>query len=496
MAKKTYLLALDAGTTSVKTVLFDTTGHTIAVRVCEYNLERPNPDIVEANPEHYWKAACEGISGVLQEAGILPEEVAAAGVTSQGETLIVLDDKGRPLRNAVVWLDNRAKAEAEQIAARFTRDEVYRVTGQQDIVPTWTAAKILWLRRHEPEVFSKAAHFLLVEDYLIYRLTGQFVTDHALNPSTLYYDLIRGCWWPEMLDFLGIREDQLPELRNSGEVAGQARNGGLAPNTVITVAPIDQVAAATGAGNIAPGMLTETTGSALAICATVAHPVYDEKKQISLYRHALPGTYVMMPWTPTAGMALRWFRDELGGGLDYPALAALAEKVQPGCEGLLLLPHLSGAFCPDANPEARGVFYGVSLAHTRGHFVRAIFEAVAFLLRHNLEALQRSGLSCGKVLSLGGGARNPLWLQIKADVLYRTMIVPDCEESTCLGAAILAAVGAGIYPTLAEAAGQMVRSRMSFAPDREAAYNYDKVYKKYLQINQLLMPTFGENHDH
>lgn len=492
MNAERYLLAIDAGTTAVKTVLFDLAGREIACRVSEYELEKPHPDTVEVSPEVYWRAAEDGIAGVIREAAIDPREIAAAGVTSQGETLIVLDRDGRPLRNAIVWIDNRAKAEAAQIAARFSREEVYRITGQPEIVPGWTAAKILWLRHHEPEIFKRAAKFLLVEDYLIYRLTGQFATDHALNPSTLYYDLIRGCWWPDMLDFLGIAETQLPELKESGEIAGYAREGtGLAAGTPVCVAPIDQVTAAVGAGNIAPGMVTETTGSAMAICATLDAPVFDPEMRIGLYRHALPGQYLMMVWVPTAGMILRWFRDELAAGRSYDELTALAAQVPAGSDGLLLLPHFSGSFSPEVNPDAAGVFYGLRLAHQQRHFVRAILEATAFMLKQNLEVLEHAGLNYPGVRSLGGGARSPLWLQIKADVLDRPVEVPVGNEATCLGAAILASLGAGLFPSLEAAVKNMVHLRTTLPPRPEQAVAYREFYRKYVTINQLLLPSFG-----
>ena len=298
-----FILTLDAGTTSLKGALFDLAGNMIASRVHEYHLEKPAPDIVELDPEIYWLAAKTVIAEILMETKVNPKNISALGVTSQGETLIVLDKNGRPLRKAIVWLDNRAKDEAEIIKREFGGELVYKVTGQQDVVPGWPAAKILWLRNHEPEVFKATAKYLMLGDYLIYRLTGVFATDHALNPSTLYYDLVNGLWWKEMLEFLHVSEKQLPVLMNSGESAGNVSvDIGLTGNTAVTVAPIDQVAAAVGAGNIAPGMITETTGCALAICATVEHPVYDPEMRIGLYRHALPGMFVLMPWVPTAGM--------------------------------------------------------------------------------------------------------------------------------------------------------------------------------------------------
>ncbi|MBN2642715.1 MAG: hypothetical protein JXR78_13760, partial [Victivallales bacterium] len=453
MINKRYILAIDVGTTSVKTVIFDTCGRELACRICEYALEKPCPDFVEVEPEVYWNAVREGIAGVMNDAGLRQDDIAAVGVTSQAETLIVLDAQGKPLRKAIVWLDNRAKAEAAQIATDFSREEVYRVTGQQEIVPTWTACKLLWLRNHEPETFAEAAEFLMVEDYIIYRLTGNFATDHALNPSTLYYDLVNGCWWDEMLDYLGVRKDQLPELKYSGETAGyvtSASDVAIGSGAAVCVSPIDQVAAAVGAGNIAPGMITETTGSAMAVCATLDAPAYDEKMRIGLYRHALAGQYIMMPWIPTAGMVLRWFRDEMAPDMNYQELSRLAETVPAGCDGMLMLPHLTGAFCPDVNPAATGVFHGIGLGHGRGHFVRAIFEAVAFTLRQNVDVLKEAGLKCSAVRSLGGGAKDALWLQIKADVLDCPVEVPACSEATCLGAAILAAAGAGIFPSVSE----------------------------------------------
>lgn len=223
------ILTLDVGTTALKGALIDLAGRVIAVQTREYALTYPGPDRVEVDPEVYWAAAQSVMEALRHEAGAAADRIGAVGVTSQGETLIALDARGRPVRPAIVWLDNRAAEEAGLIRDRFGRETIYRVTGQQDIAPCWPACKILWLRRKEPESFRKTAHYLMVEDYLIYRLTGRMATDHALNPSTLYYDLVRGEWWDEMLDFLGITRAQLPELRVSGQVAGRvAKEAGWA----------------------------------------------------------------------------------------------------------------------------------------------------------------------------------------------------------------------------------------------------------------------------
>lgn len=488
-----YLMALDIGTSAVKAALFDTAGHSVGIVQEEYELEKPAPDIVEIDPEIYWQATQSTIAAVLKVSGVAPDDIPAIGITSQGETLIPVDQEGNTLWKAIVWLDNRAVREAEAIAAAFDIDEVYRITGQQEIVPGWTASKILWLRNNEPEVFQKTAKFLLVEDYIIYKLTGRYATDHALVPSTLYYDLVAGDWWDGMLGFLGISRTQLPDLQYSG------KNGmpvvaeiGLSRGTLVVTTPIDQIAGAVGAGNSSPGMVTETTGTSMAISACCDNLVYDPQKRVGVYRHATPDTYVLLPWIPTAGMILRWFRDELGGERSFDELAKEAMNVPAGSDGLVLLPHFSGAVCPQVNPFAKGVLYGLSLGHTRGHIVRAIMESVAFILKENLEMLDALGVETETVCSIGGGAQSELWLQIKADVLNREIATVETREATCLGAAILAAVGVGLYPDLEQAAAQMVRHKPLIHPDPTAVGAYVEHYEKYLELNKLLLPTFGE----
>ena len=484
------ILTLDAGTTSLKGTLFDLTGNMLGACVHEYRLDNPAPEIVELDVEVYWSATQVVIADLLKQTSIPPATITALGVTSQGETLIVLDRQGRPLRKAIVWMDNRAKDEAEAIKKEFGRDLVYQVTGQQDIVAGWPAAKILWLREHEPEIFNAADKFLMVEDYLIYRLTGMFATDHAMSPSTLYYDLRNGCWWERMLRFLGISAHQLPVLLNSGGSVGKvAPAAGLSIQPMVTVAPIDQVASTVGAGNIAPGMVTETTGGVLALCATVDGPVYDPRGRVALYRHAVPGLFALLPWIPTAGMILRWFRDEFGCGMDYSALVELAATVPPGSDGLILLPHFSGMLSPDVNPEAKGVFWGISTAHRKAHFIRAILEAVAFALRDNLELLVQSGIECREITSLGGAARSKLWLQIKADVLQRSIKTIRCEETTSLGAAVLAATGTGSFENLEAAIAAMVHPAATFSPDIHHHGVYDAAFQMYRELNRRNFPA-------
>ena len=486
-----YALALDAGTTSLKCTLFDASGRVAATHAEEYALEKPGPDQVEVDAETYWQSARRAIPAVLAASKVTAGDVRSVGVTSQGETLIVVDRDGRPLRKAIVWLDNRSRAEADTLGEALELDEVYRVTGQQEMVPTWTATRIEWLRRNEAEVFRKAHKYLLVGDYLVYRLTGRYATDRAMNPSTLYYDLTTDNWWPDMLQLLGIDDGQLPELVTSGEVvatltASAAEETGLSRETLVTTAPLDQVAGTVGAGNLEPGVVTECTGAAMALCATLDRPMYDPRKRVGLYAHAIHGRFVLMPWVPTAGMVLRWFRDAFGGGTDYPGLIEEAAGVEPGAEGLTMLPHLCGAFGPEPDSNAKGAFLGVTLSHGRGHFVRAILESVACMVRENLDMLRGMGVPVREIRSLGGAARSDLWLQIKAAVCGQDLLVMDGEEATGLGTAMLSFVGNGTYRSLEEARANMVRVRREVAPDADAVKQYEEVFKRYLALDRTV----------
>ncbi len=339
-----YVLSLDIGTTSVKGVLFDTEGGMHGSYLEEYDLIKESTDIVEQDPEVYWTSVKTVIGSILKSGGIDSSDIMSVGITSQGETLTVVGEDGKALRNSIVWLDNRTQAEADELGERFSMDDVYRITGQQEMIPTWTATRILWIRKNEPKVFAAAHKYLLAEDYIAFRLSGRFVSDRGMNPSTLYFDITSGEWWPEMLDVLGIDASKLPDLVNSGDAIGNvsdeaASETGLSTSTVVTAAPMDQVAGAVGAGNIEPGVVTETTGSALAICATSDKPSYDSDMSFGIYLHAVPGLYVMMPWVPTAGMVFRWFRDEFGAGKDYDELCDEAASIPAGAGGLTMLPH-------------------------------------------------------------------------------------------------------------------------------------------------------------
>lgn len=487
-----YCLGLDMGTTGVKAAVFTPSGVMLGSGLAEYTLETPAPDIVELDTEQYWLSAKKAIAEAVDRAKIQPGDIRALSVTGQAETLIFLDPAGKPVRKAIVWLDNRAKEEAAELEKKFGNEALFRMSGQTEMLPCWPASKILWLKRHEPENFRRTARYLMVEDYIGYRLTGRFATCRGLMPSSLYYDIRTGRYDAAMLQELGIREEQLPELKDAGEAVGECMENDslLAPGTLVAAAPIDHVCGNLGSGCAGRGVISETTGCSLAICAAFPSLVYDEQKRLSTYLGFAPGSFVLLPWAPTAGMLLKHFRDEFSGGMSYQELDEAAAAVNPGSDGLILLPHCAGAISPDCNPDARGTAWGVTLAHKRGHWARAIMESVACLLRDNVEALRSMGAEISEIRSLGGAARCPLWLQIKADVLNLPVTVTECEEATSLGAAILGAASCGEYPDIATAAERMVRTSARVTPGNDVS-TYQKVFEQYQKLNRLLMPTFG-----
>jgi xylulokinase len=305
----TFFLGIDAGTTSLKAALFDDQGRQLALDRQEYTLETPAPALVELDAEVYWHTCCAAVRRVLAQAGVDPAAVASLCISSQGETFVPVDDQGQPTRKAIVWLDNRAAAQAAAVRERFGLDEVYQRTGQPDIVPTWPACKIMWIRENEPDVFASSRRYLWLEDYLLFRLTGQYVTELAQQTSSLLLDLHTRDWWPAMLDLVGITPDHLGRLLDPGAIVGELSPAGAAAlhltcRTLAVTGSMDQAIGAVGSGNIASHMVTETTGGALGIIFTIPQPVFDPFRRLPCYFHARKDHFALLPWDQTTKITL------------------------------------------------------------------------------------------------------------------------------------------------------------------------------------------------
>ncbi len=478
-------LGFDIGTTALKTGLVGEDGRVIALAEVEYTPTTPAPGWMEMDPEAYWDAAVRGARQVLAEAAEAGTasaaggaQVRAIGFSSQGESFIPIDAGGRPLGPAIVWLDARARELAQRWEQEWLSAERYRaICGYPWVLEGLTLFKIAWLREHAPQM-HRAARFLFLPDWLIYRLTGQIATDFNMAQMSGMLDLRTGAWSEELLAVAGIGEGQLPPVGSPGDAVGEVSAGaaqalGIAPGATVCLGCNDQLAGAIGAGNVSPGVISETTGTALAVVASTPELLDDARFYVG--RHAVPGLAYAMPYAPVSAAVLTWFRD-LCADADYDVLTQAAAQVAPGSDGLTVLPHFAGT---TDRPDARGAMIGLTLGHTRGHIARAIMESCACLLRELIEPIAAHGMELGSIRSLGRAARSDLWLQMKADALGVPVERPACPEAASLGAAMLAAAGTGRFASIADAAEAWYRPAAVFEPDAAMAGAWEEIYRRY-----------------
>ncbi len=460
-------LGVDYGTTSVKAVLFDEKFNQISDVTLDYTLKTKG-DIVELEPEKYWELMKEALSEISKAS-----KIDCMAIDTQCETLILTDKDGNPTRDAIVWLDNRATKEAELIEKHFGRQKVYEVTGQPEVTATWPACKLLWVKENEPEVWERTERIFLLEDYLLYKLTGKFVTEKTLQSSTIYFDINNGTWWKEMLDFIGVDEKKLPTLLDSGKYVGNY--DGI---DVVTSA-MDQVAGAIGAGAVKPGVISEMTGTTMAIYVPTDKIPEFKADSIVPCHYSYDGSYALLSWSPTAGMALKWFKNAFLADKSFRELDEMAEKVAIGSDGVVFLPYLCGSTMPKYNPDARGSFTGLTPEHTSAHFVRSIMESVASILKSNLDYL---AVPVEEIRIMGGGANSPLWCQMKADITGKRLRTLKMKETACLGSAILAGVGTGVFESVVAACDNIVKDK-EYSP---SGNDYTGVYERFEYYDNLL----------
>ena len=461
------LLGIDFGTTSVKSVMFDESFNEIADTLEDYTLNTSG-DRVEFPAENYFTLLQNAIENARKTA-----PVDALAIDTQCETFILTDEDGNPVRDAIVWLDNRATAEAELIEKEFGRKMAYEVTGQPEITATWPVAKLLWVKNNEPEVWAKTKKIFLLEDYLLYKLTGKFVTEKTLQSSSLYFDVRSGDWWDEMLSFIGVDRSMLPELHDSGVLVGEY------DGIKVVTSAMDQVAGAIGAGVIKEGIISEMTGTTMAIfMPTSKMPEYNEASFVPCH-YNFDGGYALLSWSATAGMALKWFQKAFLSDKTFRELDEMAEKIAVGSDGVTFLPYLCGSTMPKYNPDARGSFTGLTPEHTPAHFARAIMESVACMLKSNLDYL---GVPVEEIRIMGGGAKSPLWCSMKTNLTGKKLVTLKNKETACLGSAILAGVGGGAFASVEEATKKIATDKV-YMPTGE---DYSTVYENFKKYDDIL----------
>ncbi len=482
-------LTFDLGTTACKTALISEDGVSLAVHTEEYTFQSPHADWAQIPVESYWNAAKLGTRAVLGRTGVPKEKIKAIGLSSQGQTFVPVDLNGKPIRDAIVWVDNRAKGITQEWQESWLdREQFRRVTGYPWIPSILTLFKLAWLAHNEPESLE-AWKILCLPDYLIFKMTGEVATDPVTAQSTGMYNIRTGLWDSELMQAAGVTVDQLPEVARSGTPIGKLRNEaaeelGIDPGATVCVGTNDQLAGALGAGNAKPGIVTETTGTALAVVATTTDLLDDPR--VTVGPHAEYGLWFGLTFTITSAVVMKWFRDICTPGQDYEEFLAGVESIPPGCEGVTMIPHFAGTATPTFDPSVRGAFSGLALGHTRLHLARAIMEACACSLKECLEPIVQNDFEVRIVRSLGGAARSDVWLQIKADLLGVPVERPACSDAASLGAAILAATGTEQFSNIVEASDTWYRKERVFEPD-PARYNiYSEVYQRYLDLYRRL----------
>ena len=460
-----YLLGIDIGTSGTKTVLFDRSGNPISSSTAEYPLYQPEIGWAEQDPLDWWKAVCITINQVIKDSNINPESISGIGLSGQMHGLVMLDGDGNVLRKSIIWCDQRTAKECVEITEKVGEKRLIDITANPALTG-FTASKILWVRNNEPEIYEKCRKILLPKDYIRYMLTGEFATEVSDASGMQLLDIKNRCWSKEVLNALDIPIEYLGDVHESIVVSGKvhkkaAQVTGLKENTPVVGGAGDQAAGAIGNGIIKSGQISSTIGTSGVVFAHLDEPIIDEKGRVHTFCHAVPGAWHMMGVTQGAGLSLKWFRDNFctneievakNMGIDpYILMTKEAEKVPAGSRGVVYLPYLMGERTPHLNPKAKGVFFGISAAHTKNDMLRAVIEGVSYSLLDCMEIIKGTGLNPTNVMVSGGGGKSELWRQILADMFNCKVSTNKSSEGPALGVALLAGVGTGVYKDINEA---------------------------------------------
>ncbi len=494
------LIGLDVGTTGCKAVIFDEDGELLASASREYPVSLPQPTWAEQDIEAVWGLAVESLAQAIATAGV--REVAAIGLSVHGEAVTPVDAAGRPLRPTILGMDTRTEAQNEWLRERFGARALFERTGMP-IHTINTLPKLLWIRQHEPEVWEAADRFLLVEDFLIARMTGAAFTSACLASRSQLFDLEAGAWSAEILDEIGLTPDRLAEVAPSGTQVGRLSRDlterlGLASAPGVVTGGHDQACGALGVGLTQPGLAMVSTGTAEVVEVALGSPVVSAplyEGNISVYRATVPGLFLAMTLNHSGGLALRWFRD----GFCEPQLAHAAESgddaydliladASPKPTGLLALPHFAGAGTPSFDTASKGAILGLTFSTSRTDLAKAILEGLTYELRVNLDLLRDGGVAIDVLRAIGGGARSQLWLQLKADITGIPVITPRITEAAAFGAALLAGTGARLWPSAAEGAERFLDLTDTYQPDPARHEAYTRQYELYREVYPAVAP--------
>ena len=491
-------LGIDLGTSSVKLLLMSEEGKVIQTVSKDYPVYYPKPGWAEQNPEDWWQATKEGIKEIVEKSGAAGERISSIGLSGQMHGLVLLGHEDEVLMPALLWCDQRTYAECDTITEQLG-EKLSEYTGNKALTG-FTAPKVLWVKKNCPDIYEKIGHVLLPKDYIRFQLTGEYATDVSDASGTLFFDVANRRWSSEMLQLLGLREDVLPKCYESFQVTGKintwiASETGLCSGTPVVGGGGDQACGAVGAGVVSAGVASVALGTSGVVFACQENYAVDAQNRLHSFCHA-NGKWHVMGVMLSAASCLKWWVEEVcqleEGG--FKTLLEEAKMVSPGSEGLLFLPYLMGERTPYSDPYAKGTFIGLSMSHKRGHMTRAILEGVAFGLRDSLEITREQNISIQAVRVSGGGANSILWRQILADVLNLRVDVVNSVEGPAFGAALLAAVGAGVFTNVENACDATIKTLDSIEPILEHVEKYNDMYSVYRGLYKTLKDTFEVLH--
>jgi xylulokinase len=492
---QTYFLGLDISTTSSKALLIDEKGQVVAVASSPHTLQTPKPLWSEQDPHEWWAAVTASIRTVLDKAGIRGERVVAIGLTGQMHGLVLLGAAGEVLRPAILWNDQRTQAQCDEIHRRVGRERFIQISGNLALTG-FTAPKILWVQQNEPEVYAKARHVLLPKDYIRFKLTGEYALDKADGAGTVLFDLKSRNWSPEILGKLGIDPEWMPPTFEGPQCTGRVTAEAAEATALISGIPVaagggDQAAQAVGVGAVEIGVVALTVGTSGVVFAPTSSALVEPEGRLHAFCHAVPGMWHFMGVMLSAAGSLQWYRDALAPNMAFDELLSEADSVPGGSEGLQFLPYLSGERTPYPDPLARGAFIGLTLRHGRGHMTRALLEGVSFGLKDSFTLIQNAGLGhIEQVRASGGGVKGALWRKILASVMEAELVTVNTTEGAAFGAALLAGVGAGIWPDVPTACRQAIKITGSTLPDASLVETYRKTYRLYRDLYPALKSSF------
>ncbi len=478
------LLGLDVGITGCKAVVFRADGRALAEAYREYPLYQPHPGWMELDPEEVWAAVTDVIRRATAAAG--DEPVRALAISTHGESVVPLDAQGRTLGRFITAIDTRATEEAAWWDARVGKERLFQITGMP-LHAMYTVNKLMWLRRHAPEVFGAARRFTCMPDYLFHRLGLPPTMDYSLAARTMMFDVAKLRWSDELLELAGLDASRLSALAPSGTVLGEvardvAETLGLAAGAVAVVGGHDQPSGALGCGAVSEGIVMDSTGTVECVAAATHRLALEpalREANLPIAPHTAPGMYLVLGWSSTGGALLRWFRDNFAeaevaeaqrtGRSVYDLILAQAAE---GPSPVFVLPHFVGTGTPWMDPASKGAILGLDLSTTRGQVIKAMLDSVSYETKLSLDAMEAGGIALRELRAFGGGARSPLWLQTKADIYGVPVVAMDVAEAPCLGVAMLAGIATGVFTDVADGLARMVRAGRTYAPDaaRHVAY--------------------------